>query len=318
MQRMLSIGLIVVAPLFSPIDTLAQSESITLAREAPVYPVMSLGADPVTTLPAGTVVAVVTRRPAWILIRYAGNRQGYLRTADLSEQTPASVQAGACTDSLYQALRRKDINTMTEREWAYFQEHDRACLAEPRTQVSSAVPQSQAQPPAALTLTRPPPPARQVPAPTSLRQGFWFSGGLGYGTLGCLDCDGRLDGLSGGLAVGGTISQKVLLAVATNGWTRTEDGVTLSAGSLTGSIRFYPSERGNFFLLGGLGVGRVDVTISGLDSASGIGYSAVLGLGYDIRIGKMTSLTPFWNGIGIADDYGDVNFGQIGLSFTIH
>ena len=37
------------------------------------------------------------------------------------------------------------------------------------------------------------------------RNGFWFSGGLGYGSLGC---DGREGGLSGGLAFGGTLSDR--------------------------------------------------------------------------------------------------------------
>jgi hypothetical protein len=47
--------------------------------------------------------------------------------------------------------------------------------------------------PAAATIT---------PAPTEnrhSRRGFWISGGLGYGSLGCEDCGGRERGLSGGL-----------------------------------------------------------------------------------------------------------------------
>lgn len=41
------------------------------------------------------------------------------------------------------------------------------------------------------------------------RSGFWFSGGLGYGFLGCDGCEGREGGLSGGLASGGTLSDAV-------------------------------------------------------------------------------------------------------------
>jgi hypothetical protein len=150
------------------------------------------------------------------------------------------------------------------------------------------------------------------------RQGFWFSGGLGYGSLGCQDCDGREGGFSGGISLGGTVSRKVLLGVSSNAWTKSESGVTLTAGALTAAVRFYPSATGGFFLTGGLGVGTVDLAISGLGSASETGFGALLGLGIDIRIGRNVSLTPFWNGVGISASDADANFGQIGLSITAH
>ena len=150
------------------------------------------------------------------------------------------------------------------------------------------------------------------------REGFWFSGGLGYGSLGCQDCSGRESGLSGGVSIGGTLSQKVLLGAGTTGWTKSENGATLTAGTLTALIRFYPSAEGGFFLLGGLGLGRVNLNVSGFGSASETGAGAVLGLGYDIRVGENVSLTPFWNGVGITYSDGDANYGQLGLAVTIH
>lgn len=110
----------------------------------------------------------------------------------------------------------------------------------------------------------------------------------------------------------------MLLGAGTNGWTKKEDGVTLTAGSLTALVRFYPSETGGFFLLGGLGIGTIDVSISGFGSASETGAAALLGLGYDIRVGTNVSITPFWNGVGISASDADANFGQIGLGITIH
>src|SRR5215216_6893869 len=56
--------------------------------------------------------------------------------------------------------------------------------------------------PAPASETPPPPvPAksRQVKNP---RKGFWFNAGLGYGTLGCEDCDSRQGSVSGSLALG--------------------------------------------------------------------------------------------------------------------
>ena len=62
------------------------------------------------------------------------------------------------------------------------------------------------------------------------RDGFWFSGGLGYGTLGCNDCSGRTGSISGNLSLGGTISPRFLLGGGLSGWTKSEDGATLSVG----------------------------------------------------------------------------------------
>jgi hypothetical protein len=76
--------------------------------------------------------------------------------------------------------------------------------------------------------------------------------------------------------------------------------------------------RRRLFLLGGLGVGRLDIEIDGFGSAGETGSGAILGLGWDIRVAPNVSLTPFWNGIGIKVTDGDANFGQIGIGLTIH
>jgi hypothetical protein len=150
------------------------------------------------------------------------------------------------------------------------------------------------------------------------RRGFWFSGGLGYGSLGCDDCTGREGGLTGGLQLGGSISQKVLLGGGTAGWTKSEGGVTLTAGTLVALIRFYPSATGGFFLLGGLGIGSIHVEVDGFGSDTETGAGALLGLGYDIRVGENVSLTPFWNGFAARTSNADANVGQLGLSITLH
>jgi hypothetical protein len=150
------------------------------------------------------------------------------------------------------------------------------------------------------------------------RHGFWFNGGLGYGSLGCDNCGSREGGLSGGLSLGGTLSPKFLLGVGTTGWTKNENGATLTSGTLDARIRFYPSRTGGFFLTGGLGVGTIHVSVDGFGSDTQTGFGAVLGLGYDIRVGTGLSLTPFWNGFAVRNNSSDVNVGQIGLSLTVH
>src|SRR5437762_9397722 len=66
------------------------------------------------------------------------------------------------------------------------------------------------------------------PRQPQLRHGFWFSGGLGYGSLGCQNCSGRTGALSGNISLGGTLSPKLLLGVSTNGWTKSDSGSSLT------------------------------------------------------------------------------------------
>jgi hypothetical protein len=151
-----------------------------------------------------------------------------------------------------------------------------------------------------------------------VRQGFWFSGGMGYGSLGCQDCNGREGGLSGGLALGGTLSQKLLIGAGTNAWTKDEGGAQLTVATLTALVHFYPSATGGFFLTGGLGIGQVHAELAGFGSATETGFGALLGLGYDFRVGNNVSLTPFWNGFATSSSNMDANVGQLGLGVTIH
>ncbi|HEX6614706.1 MAG TPA: outer membrane beta-barrel protein [Gemmatimonadales bacterium] len=150
------------------------------------------------------------------------------------------------------------------------------------------------------------------------RQGFWFTGGLGYGSLGCENCDGREGSISGGLAIGGTLNQKWLLGVGTNGWTKSENGATLTVGTLAALVRFYPSATGGFFITGGLGIGSIHAELSGLGGDTETGAGALLGVGYDIRVSQNVSLTPFWNGFATSTSNADANVGQLGLGVTVH
>jgi hypothetical protein len=170
----------------------------------------------------------------------------------------------------------------------------------------------------ALVLAALSPRAASAQGHSQTRSGFWFNAGMGYGSLGCQDCSGREGGLSGGVALGGTVSQKVLLGAGTNGWTKSEDGARLTVGTLTALIRVYPSSTGGFFLLGGLGVGQVRAEISGFGSDSETGAGALVGLGYDIGVGQNVSLTPYWNGFAMSSSNSDANVGQIGLGVTVH
>src|SRR2546429_5903797 len=71
------------------------------------------------------------------------------------------------------------------------------------------------------------PQPRQLP----LRHGFWFSGGLGDGSLGCQNCSGRTGALSGNISLGGALSQKLLPGALTNRRSKSDSGATLTDGT---------------------------------------------------------------------------------------
>lgn len=135
------------------------------------------------------------------------------------------------------------------------------------------------------------------------RKGFWIGFGFGYGSASasCDDCEGgeREGSLASSLRLGGTLNDRVLLGTEMNLWMKEDDieDVTLWLGSITGTVTFYP-KAGGFFLKGGAGwafvdqdfrVGTLAVT------ASKSGWGVLAGIGYDIRVGSNTSLSPCVN-----------------------
>ncbi len=151
-----------------------------------------------------------------------------------------------------------------------------------------------------------------------VRDGFWFSGGLGYGAMGCENCSDYQGGLSGGLSAGGTISPRFLVGVGTSGWTKSEDGARMTVGVLDARVRFYPWVKNGFFMTGGLGLGSVEASVAGFGSARETGVGAIMGIGYDWRVSRNTSVTPYWNGFAMRNDNVDANVGQLGLAVTLH
>jgi hypothetical protein len=168
-----------------------------------------------------------------------------------------------------------------------------------------------------LTVLATPAFAQQPTAPDArqalAREGFWFNAGLGWGSVGCLDCNGRVSGGSGNLSLGTALSPKWLFGVGTTGFTRSVEGDTLTAGTFDARFRFYPSLYNGFFLTFGGGIGHVSFL-----GERDFGGAAVFGVGYDFRVSPNVSLTPYYNGVGMANGGGDLNFNQLGLGVTIH
>jgi hypothetical protein len=150
------------------------------------------------------------------------------------------------------------------------------------------------------------------------REGFMFNVGLGFGSLGCEDCDGdRWNGASGGMMAGWAMTPKVMVGFGTSGFMGDAYGYNVQVGTFDGRFRFYFKETGPAAGLHvNLGAGVGHVMEEGSDREFGFGL--MFGAGWDIRVGKNVSLTPFWNGFAMSNSNVDANVGQIGIGVTIH
>jgi hypothetical protein len=149
------------------------------------------------------------------------------------------------------------------------------------------------------------------------REGFFISFGFGAGSLGCDDCndEDRLTGVNAYLRLGGTLSQRLLIGGEINGWTKTENDVTLSVNNVGPVLLFYPSANGGLYLKGGLGLASASLDLGNLEfEDSGVGIT--LGLGWDARVGRNFALTPYFDILSSSFDDFSVNQVAFGLGFT--
>lgn len=168
-------------------------------------------------------------------------------------------------------------------------------------------------------------------AKPQLRDGLTISLGLGGGSQGvtCTGCaTERETGSSMYLSIGGAHSPSLVLSGELNAWGKKIGQVDYSAGSLLAVAQWYPAPATGFFVKGGAGLGVYqEKDPTGTLDAAGLGY--LMGAGYDIRVARNFSLTPFVNYTGMANSDVKVdaraagfkmgsNYAQYGLGFTWH
>ncbi len=136
------------------------------------------------------------------------------------------------------------------------------------------------------------------------RQGFWVSLGFGGGAEAVnLDGDGlgysdELTEPTMQLRIGGTLNQHIRLGGEFSSWfhsIRDNASATSALESVSGVfgiIQYYPWSRAGLYLKGGIGLGRSAVDYEGGPTISDVGFAAVVGAGYDIRLGRHFALTP--------------------------
>ena len=154
------------------------------------------------------------------------------------------------------------------------------------------------------------------------RAGFWASFGWGRGSAKRgLDHCGQFCSAEGGVAsyvcMGGTVSQKLLLGGEINGVTTTQNNGLESTVSGIGAFvaYFYPVENQGFFLKGGLGMAVYGRSTSS-EGESGLGFTG--GVGYDVRLARNFSLTPFGTLTRGSFEGFSTTVWQVGLGFSFH
>ncbi len=139
------------------------------------------------------------------------------------------------------------------------------------------------------------------------RQGFWLGIGGGYGSADatCDECGegNREGGGVGYLKLGWTLNESVLLGGEVNAWAKEQEGVWLNLYNASVTVTLYPTGSSGIFLKGGVGGSFVETEAqfdgSRISADLGSGFGLLAGIGYDLRVARMVSITPsvnFWYG----------------------
>ena len=88
----------------------------------------------------------------------------------------------------------------------------------------------------------------------------------------------------------------------------------MSFGTATAAIHYYPSKTGGLFLTGGLGLAVF--TVEDVDTETDLGL--VIGGGWDLRVGRNISISPFLNIFGGSINSATVSTIQVGAGITFH
>jgi hypothetical protein len=151
-----------------------------------------------------------------------------------------------------------------------------------------------------------------APASAQERSGFWFGGGVGFGSadVTCDDCGDEGDRENSGVAylqAGWTFTEHLLIGAEVNAWAKKFDDpdiggdVQVNIYNVLATATYYPTNAG-FFVKGGAGMAffDMDFDMSGISAKIdlGKGLGVIAGAGYDIPVGRV-AITPavnYWYG----------------------
>ena len=139
------------------------------------------------------------------------------------------------------------------------------------------------------------------------RRGFWL--GLGFGAGG-ESYDLRTGaGYSEvlyqptvSLRLGGTVSQQLRLGGEVLSWINEQGHAVESLSSALFVAQFYPVSNLGFYLKGGLGIGRNAIDFDDGFDVGDTGFAALIGSGYELRLGRRFYLNPVIDLVGHSYD----------------
>jgi hypothetical protein len=156
----------------------------------------------------------------------------------------------------------------------------------------------------------------------STRKGFWLGLGLGAGgeSYDVRPGIGYSDVLyrpTVSLRLGGTVSPRLRLGGEVLSWINDAGPAVESLSSALFIAQFYPFSRSGLYLKGGLGIGRNAVDFDNGFDQGDTGFAALVGAGYELRLGRRFYLNPVIDVVGhryddgMIGDYRErlVNFG---------
>jgi hypothetical protein len=91
--------------------------------------------------------------------------------------------------------------------------------------------------------------------------------------------------------MGGAVSSRLIIAAEFMGWMRNDDPIYRRIAALNLVVLGYPSAGAGFFIKGAAG-GLRAIAENDFLTAQTDAYTAQTGVGYDIRVGGRTKLTP--------------------------
>lgn len=165
----------------------------------------------------------------------------------------------------------------------------------------------------------------------AIRKGFWLGAGVGAGSarLSCQICESSRDGgPTGYLRLGATINRAILVGVEGSAWYESENDIDRMLGSVMAIVLLYPKPANGFFIKTGLGISQYSAKDQD-DEVSSQALSGMVGVGYEVPMGRTLSIVPFANFLGSTG--GDVRFNntvsdlsantsllQFGVGVTLH
>jgi len=135
------------------------------------------------------------------------------------------------------------------------------------------------------------------------RHGLWFGLGVGAGgeSYDLRPSTGYSDVLyrpTISLRLGGTVSQHLRLGGEVLSWINENGPAVESLSSALFVAQFYPLAATGLYLKGGLGIGRNAVDFEDGYGTGDTGFAALVGAGYELRLGRRIYLNPVVDLVG--------------------